>query len=70
VADPGVPLNESQRVAAYRLNELLTRQLPRKLALAARDVSQGGVRQSIRGRMWVGGCLGGGSRADRLVHLQ
>jgi hypothetical protein len=39
VCDPGVPLTEYQRVAAYRLNQLLARQLPRKLALAARDVS-------------------------------
>ncbi|KAL6746704.1 hypothetical protein V8C86DRAFT_1820156 [Haematococcus lacustris] len=37
-SDPTQPLSEWQQVARYRLNELLLRQLPRKLALAARDV--------------------------------
>jgi len=36
--DPRVPLSEMQRVAVYRLNELLRLQLGKKLALAAREV--------------------------------
>lgn len=36
--DPAVPLSDSQQVAVYRMNELLYRQLPRKLQLAGKEV--------------------------------
>ena len=37
-SDPSVPLTERQQVAVYRMNELLYRQMPRRLTLAAREV--------------------------------
>jgi len=36
--DPSVPLTEMQKVAVYRMNELLRLQLSKKLTLAAREV--------------------------------
>eukprot|EP00967_Tisochrysis_lutea_P029034 scaffold33930_cov21-Tisochrysis_lutea.AAC.1 len=35
--DPSVPLTEMQKVAVYRMNELLRLQLSKKLTLAARE---------------------------------
>ncbi|GAX77423.1 hypothetical protein CEUSTIGMA_g4868.t1 [Chlamydomonas eustigma] len=37
-ANPSEPLSDAQRVGAYRINELLYRQLPKHLSLACREV--------------------------------
>lgn len=64
-ADPAVALTELQRVAKYRLVELLHGQLPKKLSLAAREVRARGAggRAAVlrRKSVWSAGARGWGA---------